>query len=63
MPRRQWRWTRMTLTRAHYKVDGQLCLHWRPNSENLRGNLQIWWQLKNWLQNQLIQQGLSLMII
>nr|AAC58451.1 putative nonstructural protein [Rio Mamore hantavirus] len=63
MPRRQWKWTQMTLTRAHYKADGQLCLHWRINSQNSRDSWQIWWQLKNWLQNQLIQQGLSLMTI
>nr|AAD00083.1 nonstructural protein [Muleshoe hantavirus] len=63
MPNEQWKWTPMMLTKAHYRADGQLCLHWRPNLVNSRDNWQILLQLRNWLQNLLIQQGLSLMTI
>ncbi|YP_004928152.1 putative nonstructural protein [Orthohantavirus sinnombreense] len=63
MQKERWNWTPMMLTKAHYRADGQLCLHWRPNSENLSGNWLILLQLRNWLQNLLIQQGLNLMTI
>ncbi|YP_004928154.1 nonstructral protein [Orthohantavirus tulaense] len=62
MQKRRWKPTRMMLTRAHYRVDGQLCQHWRTNWQTSRGSLQIWCQVKKWVKSLLTRLGLSRMI-
>nr|P0DJX5.1 RecName: Full=Non-structural protein NS-S; Short=NSs [Puumala virus bank vole/CG1820/Russia/1984] len=63
MQREQWKWTRMTLTRAHYKQDNKQCQHWRINSQTTREEWQMLCPGRKWILNLLTRLGLNLMII
>nr|UTE79869.1 small non-structural protein [Orthohantavirus puumalaense] len=61
MQRRQWKWTRMTLTKTHCKQGNRQCQHWRINSQTSSEEWQMLCPGRRWIQSLLIQLGLSQM--